>query len=180
MSKELEKVKSILDEYIKAGRTQKHYLDLSAEDTLKELMIIKGVITEYEAIDNSNPGEALECLDNFIDECQTEMYNYAEMQNGYQYERYQYRKEQLENIKQALLKAQEPKQYLKWEDLEFSFKDKYMKVKLNGNIYALRYTKNTLMEFPVAYLEFDNTEITIIDCKKQFFNDLHLEMVEEE
>ena len=41
------------------------------------------------------------------------------------------------------------------------------------------YTRNALMEFPVAYMEFDNTEITIIDCKKQLFNDLHLERVEE-
>lgn len=54
----------------------------------------------------TNPTKALECLENFIDECQTEMYNYAELQNGYQYEKWQYKKEQLETIKQALIQAE--------------------------------------------------------------------------
>ena len=61
---------------------------------------------------NAEPTKALECLENFIEECKTEMYNYAELQNGYQYEKYQYRKEQLENIKQALIQAEQDKKDL--------------------------------------------------------------------
>ena len=146
------------------------------ENPLKEeLDIVNNALLELKAISNSNPSEALGLIKRTC-----EIYADSLKQRnliGYDIIEKQIN-EALDTIKQALLKAQEPKQYLKWEDLEFSFKDKYMKVKLNGNIYTLRYTRNALMEFPVAYLEFDNTEITIIDCKKQFFNDLHLERVE--
>ena len=132
----------------------------------EDFYTVEQELQRLEAIDNANPSEALECLRNLED-------NIIIVENTD--EAYK----NVTTIKQALLKAQEPKKYLKWEDLEFSFKEKCMKVKLNENIYTLRYTRNALMEFSVAYLEFDNTEITIIDCKKQFFNDLHLEVVEE-
>ena len=83
-------------------------------------------------------------------------------------------------------KAQEPKQYLKWEDLEFDeleFKveqKKDFKVKLNGTEYGLE-----------ICITFGIKEVLIFDINvnclyavfherhKQFFNDLHLERVEE-
>ena len=73
------------------------------KDLKEDYTILKKILLEYESIKSAEPTKALECLENFIDECQTEMYNYAELQNGYQYEKWQYRKEQLENIKQALM-----------------------------------------------------------------------------
>ena len=93
MTKELETLKRI--KQFNFG----HIMDVD----LKDFDLIETALKRLEAIDNASPSEALECLENFIDECQTEMYNYAELQNGYQYEKYQYRKEQLETIKQALI-----------------------------------------------------------------------------
>lgn len=154
-------------EYLEAfERLNEDDSDYALKRATKDIEIVKKALQRLEQIDNSNPSEAFQNLIRIDKEYST--ITNEDFDICY------------DTIKKALLKAQEPKQYLKWEDLEFSFKEKYMKVKLNGNIYTLRYTRNGVMEFPVAYLEFNNTEITIIDCKKQFFNDLHLEVLNNE
>ena len=107
MSKEIAEVKAIIDEYISAGKTPKHYLDLSAEDTQKELIIIKGVITEYEAIKNAEPTKALEWLNYMQDICEEflrrkELY----MQFNFTTERAVETLKEITIIKQALLKAE--------------------------------------------------------------------------
>ena len=72
-SKEIEKITAIIDEYISASKTPKHYLDLSAEDTLKELMIIKGVLTELQQIKSAELTKALECLEGLKNNIQEEI-----------------------------------------------------------------------------------------------------------
>lgn len=67
----------------------------------------------------------------------------------------------------------EAKKYLKWEDLEFTNEEQTMKVKLNNNIYTMFYYSDEVC--------FDTVSIAgvFIDCcSQQFFNDLHLEVVE--
>ena len=96
-------------------------------------------------------------------------------------------------IEQALLKQQElpepfktgvdigvikPKQYLKWEDLEFNHTPKMIDVKMNGNKYKLVVGYNVAGN-NLAILRDGKKEYYFLECDKQFFNDLHLEMVEE-
>lgn len=110
--------------------------------------------------------EALECLENIKD---------ALWDDDFHYQRHS---KLLDTIEQALLNAQEPKQYLKWEDLEFTNEVKEMKVKLGDNTYEIEYyICNALgLHQPVVILKTsDFIAITI----EQFFNDLHLERVEE-
>ena len=96
MSKELEALNKI----------QHDFCQLKGQELVSCYETIFNALKRLEAIDNAEPTKALECLENFIDECQTEMYNYAELQNGYQYEKWQYKKEQLETIKQTLIQAE--------------------------------------------------------------------------
>ena len=75
------------------------------------------------------------------------------------------------------------KQYLKWEDLEFKEETQEMKVLLNGKIYVLEYKFYTY-EHNVIYLstlDYDKVLTCMGDYSFdiQFFNDLHLERVEE-
>lgn len=76
---------------------------------------------------------------------------------------------------------EQPKQYLKWEDLEFSEKRQTIKVLLNGEKYFVKYKKEYLFGY---YEKVEITNGTFILCTlgnvmKQFFNDLRLERVEE-
>lgn len=120
--------------------------------------IIEEALQRLESIDNSNPSEALKIF-NKVDNI-----------------RLLFTKEEKSTITQALLKEQEPKQYLKWEDLEFKGEEQTMKVILNGSVHFLSYYRNM---FSDNLCMIDNTGITIWKENKQFFNDLHLEKVEE-
>ena len=82
------------------------------------------------------------------------------------------------DIKQALLKAQEPKQYLKWEDLEFNIEKQMMAVLLNGTKYTLILGRNVHID-KLAFLRNGEINYYFLEADKQFFNDLHLERVEE-
>ena len=87
--------------------------------------------------------------------------------------------EQLPTIKQALIKAQEPKHYLKWEDLEFKHTPKTIDVKMSGNKYTLVVGYNVAGN-NLAILRSDKkNSFYFLEADKQFFNDIHLEMVEE-
>ena len=86
------------------------------------------------------------------------------------------------DIKQALLKAQEPKQYLKWEDLKKSNSEEHLKVKLNNVKYELHFEKwaeyDDATRISLFLNEFCVMSIRLrTDYDKQFFNDLHLEVV---
>lgn len=80
-------------------------------------------------------------------------------------------------LKQFLLKAQEPKKYLKWEDLEFSEELKVLNVRMNNNDYILRYALDIFGD-NCCFL-YDSTRNHHIYLIRQFFNDLHLERVGE-
>ena len=137
--------------------------------TIKEqLLIIKQALQCLESIDNAKPSEALECwkwinatIPQWVREKDKEHQNV------------------LEPIKQALLKAQEPKHYLKWEDLEFKEDNETkIKVRMGEHIYDLWYGSYKTgygtfkQKCSLAGYEFDE------DYDIDFFNDLHLERVE--
>lgn len=101
--------------------------------------------------------------------------------------------EALDTIKAVLQKQQElpepfktgvdigvikPKQYLKWEDLEFNHTPKMIDVKMSGNKYKLVVGYNVAGK-NLAILRDGKKEYYFLECDKQFFNDLHLERVEE-
>lgn len=130
------------------------------------------IIDEF--IDNANPSEALECLEKIIDNLD----DYAD------FEIKQEANEHLETIKATLLKAQEPKRYLKWEDLEFKEERQEIPVRMGETIYILVLRKTDggnkiakLLSPKRNYMgEWGDM---FYEEAKQFFNDLHLERVEE-
>ena len=129
--------------------------------------LVDDALERLESIDNSNPSEALECVDKilgYFGKAQIETMTLSK-RNGL-------------TIKQALLKAQEPKQYLKWEDLEFKEETSRIEVKLNETLYTLSYVKRQYLDF--VYLINNDSQIRLNSANdKQFFNDLRLERVEE-
>lgn len=85
-------------------------------------------------------------------------------------------------VEKALIKEQEHKQYLKWEDLEFNYGTKEQKVKMGDTIYKIVYsnydnTKEVQLfsedEKYIYFHFFGNFEEHV-----QLFNDLHLEVLE--
>ena len=182
MSKELELIRLLINganEYEKetGNKNPTVYLSrnnlLVIEEALQRLEAIeKGkntdIIDNYMAFknDNATPSEALKCLESIED---------ALWDDDFHYQRHS---KLLDNIEQALLKAQEPKQYLKWEDLE---EDRTYKVLLNGNQYELvkRYDD---YEYHCDYIILQKeptVSVFIYEWNKEIFNDLHLERVEE-
>ena len=137
---------------------------------------------DYEtAIDNANPSEALNKLEELKECIQDEIAYYYKGYVCCKEEVHKYDKD-FKIIEQALLKAQEPKQYLKWEDLEFKNEGQIMKVILNGSKYKLGYFTDGITEY-VDLLTDENFNLIgrYVDSnsyEKQFFNDLHLERVE--
>lgn len=73
------------------------------------------------------------------------------------------------------------KHYLKWEDLEFKKKEQTMKVLLNGERYLVKYVNEWFCGWCNRVQITNGTYIlcTLGNGMKQFFNDLHLERVEE-
>lgn len=69
------------------------------------------------------------------------------------------------------------KHYLKWEDLEFSYNMKNVKVKMGDNEYIIRYFLNALDDYECFLCDVERNQL--IRLYKQFFNDLRLERVEE-
>ena len=112
----------------------------SFEKAQKYFDIIEEALQRLESIDNAEPSEALECLEKVysrlpqwdlsrnIDQCNT--------------------------IKQALLKAQEPKHYLKWEDLIFSKEPIYIKATLNSIRVTIKCWKEYMKEW--CSVDFNN------------------------
>ena len=131
--------------------------------------VVEQALKRLESIDNANPSEAMKCLNRMLGYASLDENDFEEVSDDY------------DAIKQVLLKAQEPKQYLKWEDLEFDHKPKYINVKMGDNKYLL-----------IVGFSDGGNEMAILQTKlrryyfvesednKQFFNDLHLEKVVEE
>lgn len=142
--------------------------------TIKEqLSTIKQALHRLESIDNSNPSEALELVD--------KMANYILLDEEYGFidekEKQAIIKDR-DTIKQALLKAQEPKQYLKWEDFIFKHKPEYIDVKMGNNKYTLVVGFN-VTNCELVILRNKTQQYYFLEADKQFFNDLRLERVEE-
>ena len=125
-----------------------------------EQKTIKQSLERLEAIDNAEPSEILKCLECLY--CNPEDYKGNDRAKDY------------ETIKNYILKTQEPKQYIKWEDLKFTKKAKEIRVKLGDNTYTMRYYKVNDHTNKVCILSFQFIEIYDIS----FFNNLHLEVVE--
>lgn len=161
MSKDLEALEGMFDLIKSQG---------SFEKAQRCFDIVEVALQRLESIENANPSEALECwkwinatIPQWVREKDKEHQNV------------------LEPIKQALLKAQEPKQYLKWEDLDKFEEQKDFFGLLNGNKYTLWWYRDSRNKYVMINLNEINIVI-LCDMFKQdidFFNDLHLERVEE-
>ena len=166
MSKELEMVRAMINganEYEKKTGDKNPPVYFSRNN----LLIIEQALKRLEAIDNSNPSEALECWQ-WINATIPQWVREKDKQHP----------NVLEPIKQALLKAQEPKHYLKWEDLEFKEMYKIIPVRMGDNVYQMAYC---LYENE-GYIRLEDCQRIYLELfanEKKFFNDLHLERVEE-
>ena len=143
--------------------------------------IVEQALNRLESIDNANPSEALECLEALEQDIKDRVILAEDRQLKL-----------CAVIKQALLKTQEPKQYLKWEDLKFTYDEQKIKVKLNGENYTVvyfispAYYGHNGYEY-VGILKDDDIVVYSINgylytanLLKQFFNNLHLEVIENE
>lgn len=76
-----------------------------------------------------------------------------------------------------------PKKYLTYEDLKELESDKYYKVKMNDNDYEMVLDRINEISIGVCFMYDDNAVMNVyLDdyySDKQFFNDLHLELVED-
>lgn len=138
---------------------------------------VEQALKRLEAIDNANPSEALDRLYEIIDYYNESQYDVCE--NSFYNEFKDMWGKEINTIKQALLKQQQPKHYLKWEDLEFNGNNEhsYFKVKLGDNVYkAFSYFSYVFNKDTVVIKA--NYQFAITEDNKQFFNDLHLERVE--
>lgn len=157
---------------LKFGIDEDEHIDCqNIDEVVNCLETIKEALQRLEAIDNANPSEVLECLEK-ARKVLTKMFGKEVLdKEGINFD----------TIKQALLKAQEPKQYLKWEDLEFKKQQQVMDVLLNGKPYVLHFYKLST-QTEVNMFAIDMHIVTLNSYYPedvQFFNDLHLERVEE-
>lgn len=151
MSKEyLEAFKKIAEIYGNTG---------SLEGTYKYFLTIKRALARLDAIDNANPSEALECLER-IDNTLCLNNNKGKLEFGVDTEEHTdcdsaiSMVEDLETIKQALIKAQKPKQYLTWKDLIFSKEPTYIKATLNSIRVTIKCWKEYMKEW--CSVDFNN------------------------
>lgn len=95
MSKEY--LEALLNLFNEANRFNNEPYKFNTLELFKRKQIIEQALHRLESIDNSNPSEALECLEKIIDNLD----DYAD------FEIKQEANEYIDTIKQALLKAQE-------------------------------------------------------------------------
>ena len=172
MIKDLEAIKYLNDTCINfLDRTKELYCTVTftrkrAEILRDNIVEVEQALKRLESIDNAEPSEALKDL--------KELHELAYGVGGWKIDEIV----QSSHIKQALLKAETPKKYLKWEDLEFNHTPKMIDVKMNDNKYRLVVGYNVAGN-NLAILRDNKKEYYFLECDKQFFNDLHLERVEE-
>ena len=172
MSKELEALNKI----------QHDFGQLKGQELVSCYETIFSALQRLESIDNAEPSEALECLDKLFNEYKElcldtgsneHIYQECNLTSSYN------------TIKKYMLKAQEQKKYLKWRDLDFGYGGtKVLKVKMNDTVYKLfyRFFDNT---DEVQLLSEDEKSVYFIFTGKfkdniKLFNDLHLEVVDNE
>lgn len=176
MSRELEAVEYFIETIRMFGENQ-----IGLDNYEERYNTIKQALERLKAIDNANPSEALKCLERIEADLvglPKHVTEYDDIFDDYLDDI----EDNIDTIKQALLKAQEPKKYLKWEDLEFDNNaqvKKYLKVKLGDNIYKAYYHFCFLLNSELFCIENANENLNIYITNKHFFNDLHLERVEE-
>ena len=76
------------------------------------------------------------------------------------------------------------KNYLKWEDLEFKEEEQWLKVKMGNNFYRIVWCVDGVGSDVVSLYKYITNDYLVYcacikDNSQQFFNDLHLERVEE-
>ena len=149
--------------------------------------LVEQALLELTSIKEANPSEALECLDRISKEeivvrNRSSIYMNPDDNNKGAFTHLttvgQNFRGAIDTIEKALLKAQEPKQYLKWEDLEFNIEKQKMTVLLNGTKYTLIVGRNVHID-KLAFLRNGEINYFFLEADKQFFNDLRLERVEE-
>lgn len=101
---------------------------------------IKKALKHLESIDNAEPSEAMECLECLYSD--PEDYRSNDRAKDY------------ETIKNYILKTQEPKKYLKWEDLIFSKEPTYIKATLNSISVTIKCWKEYMKEW--CSVDFNN------------------------
>ena len=164
MSRELEIMKEERERLVQEG-----YADCYIE----ECDLVIKALKRLESIDNAEPSEAVKCLEELGEMYYVEADNLEESVITYANEC-----DWFNTIKNCILKSQEQKQYLKWEDLEFEHTPKMIDVKMNDNKYKLVVGYNVAGK-NLAILRDGKNEYYFLEYDKQFFNDLHLERVEE-
>ena len=155
MSKELEAL----------NKLQHDFGQLKGQELVSCYETIFNALKRLESIDNANPSEALEDLEALEQDIKDRVILAEDRQLKL-----------CAVIKQALLKAQEPKQYLKWEDLEFKEMYKIIPVRMGDNVYQMAYC---LYENE-GYIRLEDCQRIYLELfanEKKFFNDLHLERV---
>ena len=153
-----------LDRLYCSGNLQLDYVLSSKHKHDYELL--KHAFQSLESIENADPSEALKCLECLYSD--PEDYRSNDRAKDY------------ETIKNYILKTQEQKKYLRWEDLDFKKDNQfsYYKVKLGNSVYkVVSYFSYIFNKDTVTIIA--NNRFNITEQDKQFFNDLHLEMVEE-
>ena len=183
MSKEIKAFKRIKTAWDAEGNGLQDWMDDN------DINIVENGLKRLEAIDNANPSEALTYIDAFIEENNNDIKN--QNNTGYDIDTQaklvnylEHKSFMLSIIKQALLKAQEPKKYLKWKDLEFGKTTHKLKAKMNGNLYRVEWYIDGMGSKVVCLDKYITNDYLIHsacikDYNQQFFNDLHLERVEE-
>ena len=113
MRKELEDLINFISTLLNARLSDKHFINVANNETWLELSKIKLALLELQSIDNANPSEALEWLEQFLNEMTYCLEHPKEYTKGYEKQIFWKYKNTLETtVKQALIKAQEPKQYV--------------------------------------------------------------------
>ena len=161
---------------IKFGIDEDDHIDCqNIDEVVNCLETIKEALERLESIDNAEPSEALECS--------LKLYKMVESAGNGKGFSLNKAWEYHNTIKEALLKAKEPKQYLKWEDLEFGVPESLpptIKVKMGDTQYCLC-LRISFSDVKSVVLRDNNLKpiLHLFEKEKQIFNDLHLERVEE-
>lgn len=169
--KSLDEIKELVNDDKKFK--YKNIVNFNCKPIEKELETIEkykntDAIDNYEGFknDDANLREALGCLECMY--CEPEDYRGNDRAKDYKI------------IKNYILKTQESKQYLKWEDLKFREEKQTMQVLLNGKEYKLSYFTDGIYKFIDLLTDKGKYQIyRYVDCysyEVQFFNDLHLEV----
>lgn len=166
---------------------------------------VEQALKRLESIDNANPSEALECLeyienklrglrveceriknhrcdDVFIQEHTFDTIKQVLLKAQFLEEEYNNLMEDKDNLESEFFKLTAPKHYLRWEDLEFKEETQKMNVKMGDNIYYIEwFNRNYKVVNFYTHLDDNTLHYTsyVSEEHKQFFNDLHLERVEE-